>query len=179
MSMPTSRLAWAILAAGAALATAFSLISTEWLDLDPCHLCIFQRLLFMILTITALAAFLGAGRDGAGLTGWLSGILTLPVATTGAGVAAHQSWLQLQPPDSVSCVAGPPGLIERMVEWLGQRAPDLFMATGLCEDEALNLLGLSLANWATILFLGALGVGVWALWRGRPWRAETPAKPGR
>jgi protein dithiol:quinone oxidoreductase len=65
-------------------------------------------------------------------------------------------------------VAGTPGLLERWVEWLGQQAPTLFMATGFCEDEGLSILGLSLANWALILFVLCLAVGVLGLFRSRP-----------
>lgn len=149
------------MAGGCALAVASSFVLTDWLALNPCHLCIFQRLLFMMLTVLAL----GAGLAGAGGLGRLLGIVTLPVSASGVGVAAYQSWLQLQPPGSVSCVAGTPGVIERWVEWLGQQAPTLFMATGFCEDEGALILGLSLANWAFVGFALCLGAGVLALLR--------------
>jgi disulfide bond formation protein DsbB len=42
------------------------------------------------------------------------------------------------------------------------------MATGFCEDEGLSILGLSLANWALILFVLCLAVGVLGLFRSRP-----------
>jgi hypothetical protein len=49
----TSRTLWILIALiSAALATA-SLVLTLLLDLDPCHLSIFQRLLFMILALLA------------------------------------------------------------------------------------------------------------------------------
>jgi disulfide bond formation protein DsbB len=159
MTSPSTRLLWGLVAGGCALAVASSFVLTDWLALDPCHLCIFQRLLFMVLTVLAL----GAGLAGTGILGRLLGIVTLPVSATGIGVAAYQSWLQLQPPGSVSCVAGTPGVIERWVEWLGQQAPALFMATGFCEDEGALILGLSLANWALIGFALCLGAGVAAL----------------
>jgi protein dithiol:quinone oxidoreductase len=168
MIAPSARLLWGLLAGGSALAVASSVLMTDWIGLEPCHLCIFQRLLFMVLTVLALAAALGAGRHGGALLGRLVGALTLPVSATGIGVAAYQSWLQLQPPESVSCVAGTPGLIERWVEWLGQQAPGLFMATGFCEDDALSILGLSLANWALLGFALCFVVGVLALLKRRP-----------
>ena len=167
MTGPSSRLIWGLMTVGCALAVASSFFMTDWLTLDPCHLCIFQRLLFMVLAVLALGAALGSGRTGAGVLGRLLGALTLPISTAGLGVAAYQSWLQLQPPESVSCVAGTPGLIERWVEWLGQQAPTLFMATGFCEDEGALILGLSLANWALIGFALCLGAGVLALLRSR------------
>lgn len=165
----TARLLWVLLAVLAALTVLFSLIVTPLLDLDPCHLCIAQRLLFMFLTLLAgLIAALGR----AGWRRWSARILApfVPAsAGLGAGVAAYQSWLQWQPPESVSCIGGPPSLLERVVEWFGQQVPALFMVTGFCEDDGLALLGLSLANWSFLLFLVILGGALWAMWLD--WRA--------
>jgi protein dithiol:quinone oxidoreductase len=168
MTGPSPRLLWGTMAGVCALAVASSFVMTDWLGLASCHLCISQRLLFMVLTILAVGAALGAGKGGTGFAVRLLGAATLPIAAAGIGLAAYQSWLQLQPPESVSCVAGTPGLLERWVEWLGQQAPTLFMATGFCEDEGLSILGLSLANWALILFVLCLAVGVLGLFRSRP-----------
>ena len=96
----------------------------------------------------------------------MPGGLFLLGAAIGIAAAAYQGWLQLQPPGTISCVGGDPGLIERLVEWLGQQAPTLFMATGFCEDPALVILGLSLANWALVTFSLCLFAGSWALWSG-------------
>lgn len=167
MTGPSPRLLWVLMAGVCALAVVSSFVMTDWLGLDSCHLCISQRILFMVLTVVALGAALGAGRHGTGLAGRLLGGLTLPIAAAGIGIASYQSWLQLQPPESVSCVAGTPGLLERVVEWLGQQAPALFMATGFCEDKGLSILGHSLANWALILFVLCLGTGVWGVFRSR------------
>ncbi|MFN3595234.1 MAG: disulfide bond formation protein B [Thiobacillaceae bacterium] len=90
-------------------------------------------------------------------------MLTLPLSALGGGVAAYQSWLQMQSPGSISCVGGEPGLIERLVEWLGQRVPELFLATGFCEEKELVILGLSLANWALIAFACFFILALWAL----------------
>ena len=158
--LPGARYLWTLLATGCAGITAMSLVLTHWLDLHPCHLCIFQRLLFMILAaLTLVAAWLGPR-----LAGRLAGLLSLPVAVLGIGVAVYQSWLQAQPAGSVSCAAGQPGLIEQLVEWLGQQMPELFLATGFCEDVELTILGLSLANLALLAFAGILLVAALALW---------------
>ncbi len=135
-----------------------SLILTAWLGLHPCHLCIFQRLLFMKIALLGLAAYVL--RDA-----WrrLAGGLVLPLSATGVGVASYQSWLQAQPPGSVSCVGGNPGMIEQLVEWLGQRVPELFLATGFCEEAELSILGLTLANWALLSFAVFFLAGLWAL----------------
>ena len=157
------RTIWLAVAAGSAMLTLTSLGLTAWLNLQPCHLCIFQRLLFMLIAVLALAAAL---RPPA-LVKWLAAGSLIGLAGLGLGVAIYQSWLQVQPPDAVSCVGGQPGLIERLVEWLGQQSPALFLATGFCEEEALVILGLSLANWAALSFAAVLLAAVLALLHGR------------
>jgi len=158
MTRPTARQFWLALALTAAGLVAGSLILTAWLDLHPCPLCIFQRLLLMVIAVFALAAFWLRG-------GWqrLAGGLTLPLSGLGMGVAGYQSWLQTRPPGTDSCAGGEPGMIERLVEWLGQRVPELFLATGFCDEEALDILGLSLANWALAAFIVFFGIALRAL----------------
>lgn len=157
-----SRLPWFLIAAVAFLLAAASLLLTAWLDLHPCHLCIFQRLLYLLLALVGLlAAWLAGTRSGL-----LAGGSVLVIAAAGAATAAYQSWLQAQPAGSISCLAGQPGRIELLVEWLGQRWPALFMATGFCEDAELVILGLSLANWSLFFFIACLGAAAWALLSG-------------
>lgn len=142
-------LPWVVLATVTTLATGASIVLTAWLDLHPCHLCIFQRLLFMLLTILAgVAALTRAHAVTVGAGG-----LFVATALGGMAVAAYQSWLQWQPAGSVTCASGQPGPIERLVEWLGQLQPELFLASGFCEDKELTLLGLSLANLAFLAYL--------------------------
>lgn len=79
--------------------------------------------------------------------------------------ATYQTWLQLLSTGSVSCIGAEMGPIERLVEWLGMQFPALLMATGFCEDKALVVLGLSLAQWALLCFLLALLRSLWLLGR--------------
>lgn len=158
----TPRTLWFVLAAACAGLVVASLVLTGWLDLHPCHLCIFQRLSYMLLALLFLAAGLLAARP---VARWF-GFLALPLAGCGAGVALYQSWLQWQPPGSISCMGGQPSLIERLVEWLGQIQPELFLATGFCEEAELTILKLSLANWSALGFIACLGLGYLA-WRPR------------
>lgn len=137
-----------------------SLILTAWLDLHPCYLCIFQRLLFILIGVFGLLAMTGFGEK---LWGWL----LLLLAGVGTATASYQTWLQLQPPGDVSCAGGPPNLIEQLVYFLSDNMPSLFEVTGLCEEEELVILGLSLANWALVSFGAALIAAAWALF-GKP-----------
>jgi disulfide bond formation protein DsbB len=136
-----------------------SIVLTAWLDLHPCTLCIFQRLLFMVLVPIGLIAALQGCRP----VGRAASALFLLTAAGGAAAAGYQSWLQTRPPTGLSCGPGSSGPIERLVEQLGSWAPDLFLATGLCDDPELMILSLSLANWALIAFVGCIALAGWAL----------------
>ncbi len=161
MFTPTPRRVWILIALVCAGAVTASFGLTAWLDLSPCYLCIFQRTLFIALTLLAGLAALGR------MLTWVAGPLFVLGCAVGIGAASYQSWLQLQPPESVSCVGGQPGIIERLVEWLAQQSPSLFLATGFCEDKELVILGLSLANWALVTFVAGLAAALWVLWRAR------------
>lgn len=139
---------------------ASSFVLTAMLDLHPCYLCIFQRLLFMLIGGFGLLALIGFGEK-------LWGGLVLLLAGIGASVATYQTWLQLQPPGEVSCAGGQPNLIEQLVYFLSDHIPVLFEVTGLCEDEELVILWLSLANWALVSFSAVLIAAAWALF-GKP-----------
>jgi disulfide bond formation protein DsbB len=161
----TPRQLWLLLAGTSAGLSVGSLMLTAWLGLHPCHLCIFQRLLDLLLALVALAAGLLVPRPA---TRWV-GFFTFPLAAGGLWVALYQSWLQAQPAGSVSCMAGEPSLIERLVEWLGHLRPELFLATGFCSDVELTILKLSLANWSALGFAACL-VLAYLAWRPIPER---------
>lgn len=141
--------AWfATLALGCFGLVAFGMALQEMLRLSPCPLCIFQRLLYLLIGGLALAGFLlpMARLLWAGVIGVL--------ALLGAGVAAYQSWMQFFPDPDNECSFTDPNLIERFVDWLGMQMPSLFLATGFCSSKEWVFLGLSMANWSVLIFLG-------------------------
>ena len=141
--------AWfATLALGCFGLVAFGLALQEMLRLSPCPLCIFQRLLYLLIGGLALAGFIlpMARLQWIGVIG--------PLALLGAGVAAYQSWMQLFPDPASECSFTDPNLIERFVDWLGMQMPSLFLATGFCSSKEWVFLGLSMANWSVVIFLG-------------------------
>jgi disulfide bond formation protein DsbB len=159
MTRPTTRQLWFLLAAGCLGLVVGSLALTAWLDLHPCHLCIVQRLLFMGLAVFGLLA----GLLGCQPVARATGLFVALIAASGVAVAGYQSWLQAFPASSIACGAGSQGVLETFVEHLGSWLPSLFLATGNCADEELMILGLSLANWAGLAFLGCLAIAAWAL----------------
>ncbi|WP_313952413.1 disulfide bond formation protein B [Accumulibacter sp.] len=127
--------------------TATGIMIGEVMRLQPCPLCIFQRLLYLLIAIFALGGVL--------LPGWsrLWGLLVGLTATGGLGTAAYQSWLQFFPDASLACGSGEPTLIEQVVNWFGVRWPELFLATGFCSSKDWLFLELSMANWSVLCFL--------------------------
>ncbi|PKO34552.1 MAG: disulfide bond formation protein B [Betaproteobacteria bacterium HGW-Betaproteobacteria-7] len=141
--------AWfAMLALGCFGLVAFGMALQEMLRLSPCPLCIFQRLLYLLVGVLAVAGFIlpMARRLWVGVIGLL--------ALLGASVAAYQSWMQFFPDPANECSFTDPNLIERIVDWLGMQMPSLFLATGFCSSKEWVFLGLSMANWSVAIFLG-------------------------
>jgi|GEM_PF-243505 len=150
--------AWGITIAG--------LVLTHWEQLQPCQLCIFQRLLFMLIGTLALLAA-AVTRSGESSSRTLGFILALP-CLLGFGVAIYQTLMQSVPGLVSECNRADPGLIEDFVDWLGIEwmvwighiewaaniafLRDLFLATGQCASKEWVFLGLSLANWAALFF---------------------------
>lgn len=131
-----------------------AVVAGEWLRLQACPLCIFQRLVYLLIAFVALCGVLlpAAQRLWSGLLGLL--------AVGGAATAGYQSWLQYLPDASRECGLSEPTLLEQLVNWLGTLWPQLFMATGFCSSKEWEIFGLSLAIWSGIGFLAFLAVSV-------------------
>lgn len=121
------------------------------LRLAPCPLCIFQRLLYMVIGVLGL---LGWAWPRARQL-WSAAIGALGLL--GFGVAAYQTWMQAFPELATECGYSDPSLIERLVDWLGMQAPSLFLATGFCTSREWEMFGLSMANWSMLIFAGIVG----------------------
>lgn len=160
MNLLSPRRIWLGMALASAGLAVASVVLTILLHLHPCYMCIFQRLMFMLLVPLTLVAAL-AGSRGIRLS---AGILSLLTAAAGGGVAGYQIWIQAQPNAMFSCTGTEtPSFIEHLVSWLGDQVPTLFLADGNCGDKALVILGLSLAAWSFVTFSCFLLAGLWAV----------------
>jgi disulfide bond formation protein DsbB len=144
----TPRRGFALIGVGAVALVAASVVLTDLLELAPCPLCIFQRMLYLLLGLLALTAAVWPRLRLA------AGVLALAAGLGGLATAAYQSWIQAYPPPALSCGPGNPGLIEQLVYWAGNQVPWLFTAWGECTSREWELLGLSIANWSAVAFLG-------------------------
>ena len=118
------------------------------LQLSPCPLCIFQRVLYLAIGVLAVAGACLPRLHPA----WAALIALL--AGGGALVAAYQTWMQAFPGAVNECGYADPNLIERLVDFLGMQWPSLFLATGFCSSKEWVFLGLSMANWSLLVYLG-------------------------
>lgn len=141
--------AWfATLSLGCLGLVAAGMVLQDLFRLAPCPLCIFQRLLYIVIGGLALLGVLWplARRGWAALIGGL--------ALFGAGVAGYQTWMQAFPELATECGYAEPNVIERLVDWLGMQWPSMFLATGFCSSRDWVFLDLSMANWSLLVFAG-------------------------
>ena len=135
----------------------FALFAQHVLLLEPCPLCVFQRVAVISIGLIFLVAALhnpsGAGRI-------VYSLLLALAAIAGAAVAGRHAWLQQLPPDKVpSCGPG----LDYMLETLPftEMLSTVFKGSGECAEIVWQFLGLSMPAWVFI-WVTALGVmGVW------------------
>ena len=122
------------------------------IHLEPCPLCIFQRVFVMAIGgVALLGALHNPGRIGRALYATLIGLLALG----GGAVASRQVWLQHLPADQVP-ECGPS--LDYMLEAfpLNQTLQLVFKGSGECAEVDWTLLGFSIAEWMLVVFAGFL-----------------------
>ncbi|NII11634.1 disulfide bond formation protein B [Oleiagrimonas sp. C23AA] len=145
---------------------AFALYAQYQLGMDPCPLCILQRVVFIGLGLL----FLVAGAHGPRAWGrWVWAGLIALVAAIGVGISWRHLWIQSLPPDQVPSCGAPLGY---MLETRGANGGfvgvlvKVLSGSGECA-KVQPILGLSMPWWALIWFV-ILGVAVlWAAARAR------------
>jgi len=128
----------------------FALYSQNAWGLNPCPLCIFQRIAFGVLGIVFLLGGLFAPRGTTGRRAW--GVLALIPALAGVGIAGRHVYLTHLPPDQVpSC--GPP--LDFMMEAspLADVVKQVLTGSGECAKVDWTFLGLSMPAWALLWFV--------------------------
>ena len=113
--------------------------------LQPCPLCIFQRIAFLAVGLLAALAAVIAPRKAAR---WI-GVLVLLAALTGLGIAARHVWLQANP-EGLACGPGLETMLENFP--LTQVLPKVFRGGGDCAEKGWVFLGLSIAGWSLVWF---------------------------
>lgn len=153
------RTAFGFAAALSAALLAYAFYSQFAQNLEPCPLCIFQRIALIGVFIVSLVAALHnpalSGRRAYG---------TLAALAAGAGfaVAARHVWIQHLPPDELPpCGPGLGYMLDTFP--ISKTLKMAFTGSGECARVDWTLLGLSMPEWNlilfTVLFFGALWYG--------------------
>lgn len=138
---------------------AYALYAQHQMFLDPCPLCIFQRVVFMGMGIVFLIGFLHGPKS------WgrkVYGVWVFLISLIGVGIAGRHVWLQSLPADQVpSCGPGLDYMIQAFP--LEKVLSMVFTGSGECAQVDWEFWGLSMPAWTLIWYVG-LGLG--ALWAG-------------
>lgn len=131
--------------------------------LEPCPLCIFQRIAVLAAAAVFIVAAIHNPRRRVGST--LYGGLSLAAVIGGIVVAWRHLWLQSLPPDQVpSCGPG----LDYMVDILPMRdvIAMVLSGSGECAEIDFALLGISLPGWTLVGFVVLALVPLGMLARG-------------
>ena len=125
--------------------------------LDPCPLCIFQRLVFFWMAVFALlAAIHNPGRTGQRVYAWL----IVAGATLGALIAGRHIWLQNLPEGEVpECGPSLGYMLENFP--LADVLSTVLHGSGSCAEVKWEFLGMSMPMWT---FAWYVGLGLLTLW---------------
>ncbi len=137
------------------MATAFFM--QHVMGLEPCPLCMFQRVFVIAVGVVALVAALhdprGIGRR------IYAGLLAIG-AMLGAGVATRHVYLQHLPPDQVPACG--PGMEYMFSAFPFMEALEMVLGgSGECAEVSWMFLGLSIPGWTLIVFSIFAATGIW------------------
>jgi disulfide bond formation protein DsbB len=117
--------------------------------LEPCPLCQFQRLAFVLLIVVCIAAAVQNPKGSAGRR--VYGVLAFVASAIGFSIAARHTWLQHLPPDQVpECGPGLNYLVQTFP--IGDVLRKVFTGSGECAKVDWTFLGLSMPEWNLFWF---------------------------
>jgi len=146
------------------LLLAYAIYEQKVMGLEPCPLCIFQRIGFIaVAVIMALGSLHNPGALGRKCYGLLAALAAL----AGGAVAARHVWLRHLPPDQVPDCG--PGLAYMLDAFpLGKTITSVFTGSGECAAaDGWMFLHLDMPSWTLIWFAGLLLVAVYGGFRAR------------
>jgi len=119
------------------------------MDLEPCPLCIIQRVCFAGMGLVFLVAiFHNPGRAGAAVYA----LLQLLIGGFGTAVALRQVWIQsLSKGEVPSCGMSLDYMLETLP--LTETIRKVFEGSGECAEKAWVFLHVSIAGWALVFFI--------------------------
>jgi len=132
-------------------------------DLEACPLCIFQRIAYTAIIFIAL---IGAIHNPRNLLQNIYKLLMVISSITGAAIAGRQIWLQHLPPELVpECGPGLDYMFN--VFPFGEALKMIFTGSGECAEVKWRFIGLSIAEWSLIMFIGIFIATILSIYTSR------------
>lgn len=146
VSYTQTRTAWLLLAASALGLGLAALWFQYGMALDPCVMCVYERLAVLGILFAGL---LGALQPRLALLRWGGYLLWALSAGWGLRVALRHVGIQTDRAAALNCSFLPdfPAWMP-LHEWL----PALFLPTGYCDDVQWQWLSLTMAEWMVVVF---------------------------
>ena len=142
----------------------YALYTQYVLGLEPCPLCILQRVAVIALGISFLLLALRSPQSKQ--SKFLSSLLLVMISSAGVGIAARHVWLQNLPPDKVPGCG--PGLDFMMTTFpLSEVLEMVFSGSGECAEISWSFAFLSMPAWVIIWLIVLGSFGVWSIHQRR------------
>ncbi|MCM5704887.1 disulfide bond formation protein B [Larsenimonas salina] len=140
---------WYLISAGfCVLMLGTAMVMQHGFGLEPCPLCIFQRIAVLVALIFLV---IGAVHNPKGKAGAIYSGLGLVSTLVGIGIAARHTWLQTLPPDQVpTCGPGLDYMLEVLPLW--NVISQVLSGSGECAEVSFRWLGMTLPAWTLIGF---------------------------
>lgn len=142
----------------AAAMMGYALYAEHKLLMEPCPLCVFQRMAVIVIGLIFLVAALHNPASEGGRRVY-AGLLAV-AALAGIGVAGRHVWLQSLPADKVpACGPGFNYIIDSFP--LSDALRLIFTGSGECATLDWSFLGLSMPAWVLICIIVLGAYGLW------------------
>jgi len=130
----------------------FGLYLEHVVGLEPCPLCIFQRVAYIIIAVISL---IGAIHNPQKLFERIYASLILIASLCGAGIAGRQIWLQHLPEDKIpECGPGLEYMLDTFPFTDALRM--ILSGSGECAEVQWTFLSFSIAEWSIVCFSGLI-----------------------
>lgn len=134
-----------------------------YLGLEPCPLCMTQRIFIVLCGFIALLAAVHNPQPTGRMV--YAGLTAL-AAIAGGSFSSRQLYLQGLPEDQVpACGPGLSYMLEAFP--LSQTLGAMLRGDGNCAEVVWTFLGLSIPAWALLAFIGIAGMAVYLIMRNR------------
>jgi len=129
-------------------------------ELEPCPLCISQRIALLLVGIIFLMAVLhNPSHKGVVIYSFLGSI----VALCGAGISARHVWLQNLPPELIpECGPGIGYVFDNFP--LSETLKLMLNGTGDCAEVLWTFMDISIPGWTLLAFVFLAGISLLQVW---------------